>query len=355
MSSWRIRPLRPALPAFAATLVAGTLLLAACSGTSNTSASADSTTGVSAAAPSASSPSETPSAVNSSAAAAAAASNPQPAVQTGIAYAGTSPSQTLDLYLPANTSAPVPLVILIHGGAFAMGDSTMESAKAEALVAAGFAVASLNYRLSGEALFPAGAQDVKAAVRFLRAHSADYGIDPDRFAAWGSSAGGWLASMLGVTGDQATVFDDPTLGNADVSSALQAVVSWFGPTDFATMDAQAKKVTACAGRSQAHDEASSPESVWLGGALTDVVDVTKQTDLASYLPTATTIPPFYFAHGDADCNVPLGQSEELAAALDKAGATEIVSVVPGAGHADQAIDVQETDPSIGFLKQSLGG
>ena len=275
--------------------------------------------------------------------------------ETGVPYADLSPSQTLDLYLPADTSTPVPLVILIHGGAFAMGDSGMEAGKAQTLVEQGYAVASLNYRLSGEALFPAGAQDVKAAVRFLRANADTYGIDPDRFAAWGSSAGGWLASMLGVTGDQGTIFDDPSLGNADTSSAVQAVVSWFGPTNFTTMDEQAAQVTACAGQAQVHDAASSPESAWLGGALPDVPEVTAQTDLASYLDAATNLPPFYFAHGDADCNVPLGQSQELAAALEQAGAAETVAVIAGAGHADPAIDAQQTDATMAFIGQSLVG
>ena len=231
----------------------------------------------------------------------------------------------------------------------------MEAGTAQALVDQGFAVASLNYRLSGEALFPAGAQDVKAAVRYLRANADELGIDPDRFAARGSSAGGWLANMLGATGDQATVFDDPALGNGDTSSAVQAVVSWFGPTDFATMDVQAEDAAACAGQAQVHDSADSPESAWLGGALPDVPEITAQTDIASYLDGATALPPFYVAHGDSDCNVPDGQSLELAAALDAVGAAQTVSIVEGAGHADQAIDAQETEPPIAFIRQALGG
>jgi acetyl esterase/lipase len=276
-------------------------------------------------------------------------------VLTGLPYADASPSQTLDLYLPASTGSPAPLVVLIHGGAFAMGDSSMEAQKAQALVDAGFAVASINYRLSGEALFPAGAQDAKAAVRFLRANAEEYGIDPDRIGAWGSSAGGWLASMLGVTGDQETVFDDPALGNGDVSSAVQAVVSWFGPTDFATMDEQAADVTACAGQSQVHGAADSPESRWLGGALADVPDVTAQTNLGSYVAGASSVPAFYFAHGDSDCNVPDGQSRQLAEVLEGAGAGQTLAIVEGAGHADQKIDAEQTAPSIVFLQEALAG
>lgn len=344
--------LPPAVPLIGSVVV-GVLLLAGCSSSGAESAAAGATSAapsVASSAPAEPGPSASAASVSSPASATGA-----PSVQRGIAYADASSSQTLDLYLPPGATGPVPLVILIHGGAFAMGDSGMEAGKAQALVDRGYAVASLNYRLSGEALFPAGAQDVKAAVRYLRANAGALGIDPEAFAAWGSSAGGWLANMLGVTGDQQTVFDDPSLGNPDTSSAVQAVVSWFGPTNFATMDTQAGDVAACAGQSQVHDDAGSPESAWLGGALTDVPELTAQTDLASYLSTATDVPPFYFAHGDSDCNVPAGQSQELASALDAIGAPETVSIVAGAGHADQAIDAQETEPSIAFIQDSLGG
>lgn len=202
----------------AAMCAAGTLALAACA---NGSTSVESTATLS------------PSTVASSAAATTTSGSSMGVArdaietQTGVAYASTSPSQTLDLYLPASDgSTAAPVVVLIHGGAFAMGDSGMEAGLAQTLVQQGFAVAAVNYRLSGEALYPAGAQDVKAAVRWLRANATQYGLDADKFAAWGQSAGGWMATMLGVTGDQATIFDDDSLGNPDQSDAVQAVVSW---------------------------------------------------------------------------------------------------------------------------------
>jgi acetyl esterase/lipase len=273
--------------------------------------------------------------------------------QQGVAYATASASETLDLYLPASDgSVAVPVVVLIHGGAFAMGDSGMESQYAQDLVAQGFAVASVNYRLSGEATYPAGAQDVKAAVRWLRAHAAEYGFDTAKFAAWGQSAGGWMANMLGATGDQETIFDDASLGNADQSSAVQAVVSWFGPTNFATMDTQAKAVAACGSRSQVHGTADSPESQWLGGAV-DSSSETPSTNISAYLADAETLPAWYIAHGDSDCNVPGGQSAELDAALKEAGATETYVVLKGAGHADPMFDQTQLEPTIDFLKQTL--
>ncbi len=276
-------------------------------------------------------------------------------VQTeqGVAFAGASPTQNLDLYLPASDgSKAVPVVVLIHGGAFMMGDSGMETRYAQQLVAQGFAVASVNYRLAGEAAYPAGAQDVKAAVRWLRANAATYGFDTARFAAWGQSAGGWMANMLGATGDQKTIFDDASLGNADQSSAVQAVVSWFGPTNFATMDAQAKEVTACGSRSQVHGTADSPESRWLGGAV-DSSSQTPSTNISSYLAGAKTLPVWYLAHGDSDCNVPGGQSAELDAALKMAGATRTYVVLKGAGHADGMFDQTQLQPTIAFLQKAL--
>ena len=122
-----------------------------------------------------------------------------------LAYGSLSPAQKLDLFVPTKTSTnsgPFPLIVRIHGGGFSGADKGPAETDVPAYVAGGFAVACINYRLSGEALFPAAAQDTKAAVRWLRAHAPAYNLDPDRFAAWGESSGAWLAVMLGVTGDQ---------------------------------------------------------------------------------------------------------------------------------------------------------
>ena len=172
-----------------------------------------------------------------------------------LAYAAVSPAQKLDLYLPQG-KGPFPLVINIHGGGFMMGSKDMLDAPiAEALLARGVAVASIDYRLSGEAQFPAAIEDAKAAVRFLRANAATYRLDPDRFLAFGQSAGGNLASLVGTTGN-AAVFDNPALGNAGVSSSVVAVIDWFGPSDFSQMDNQARQQ----GGPPDHDAADSPES-----------------------------------------------------------------------------------------------
>jgi acetyl esterase/lipase len=284
-----------------------------------------------------------------------AVSGPTP-THADLAYASTSPSQVLDLWLPENVTGPVPLVVFIHGGAFKMGDKSMEAGNVASVLEKGYAAASLNYRLSGEAIFPAAVADVKAAVRWLRANAATYGLDPDRFATWGESAGGHLAAMIGVTGDQATIFDDPSLGNADVSSAVQAVVDWYGPSDFLQMDAQfeANMPAACGGTVQNHDDASSPESAFLGAAIQSVPDVATAANPITYVATATELPVFSLAAGDSDCLVPHQQVLILDEALRAAGGTSSVTIVPGAGHGDAAITESQTPVALAMLAEVFG-
>src|SRR5262249_12628746 len=134
--------------------------------------------------------------------------------------------QTLDLYLPS-AEQPVPLIIWIHGGAWRVGSK--EDDLPLDYLAQGCAVASINYRLSQHALFPAQIEDCKAAVRWLRANATRFKLDPQRFGAWGPSAGGHLAALLGTTG---AVRAFEVGANLVVSSRVQAVVDYFGPTDF---------------------------------------------------------------------------------------------------------------------------
>ncbi|MFN8038373.1 MAG: alpha/beta hydrolase [Acidimicrobiales bacterium] len=278
-------------------------------------------------------------------------SGPTP-TKADVAYASTSSSQVLDLWLPPNASGPVPLVIFIHGGAFKGGDKAMEAGNVQALLDRGYAVASVNYRLSGEAPFPAAVQDVKAAVRYLRANATTYGINPDQIVAWGESAGGNLAAMLGVTGGQASSqLDDPSLGNAGVSSAVQAVVDWFGPTDFLSMDSQ-QSSTKCTSP-ESHDPASSPESQYVGAAIQTVPDQAKAASPLTYVATASTLPVFVIAHGDTDCQIPPAQSQSLHDALVTKGATATLTILPGAGHGDPQFSTQVT-PTIDILDQTFG-
>jgi acetyl esterase/lipase len=276
------------------------------------------------------------------------------ATEADVAYGSTSPEQVLDIWLPDDATGPAPLVIYVHGGAFKVGDKAMVGNKVQPLLDAGYAVASVNYRLSGEATFPAGAQDVKAAVRWLRANASTYNLDPDRFAAWGESAGGNLVALLGTSGDQTTVLDDAELGNPDTSSAVQAVVDWYGPTDFAQMDTQAASGEGGCSSPESHDPASSPESLWVGGAVQESLDTVAEANPITYISTATQLPAFSIAHGDADCNVPFQQSEILAEALQAAGAEPELTILPGASHADEQFDATLLTPTIEWLGTVLG-
>jgi acetyl esterase/lipase len=228
------------------------------------------------------------------------------------------PQQKLDLYLPQNAKN-VPLIIMIHGGAFMGGSKEMEDPTE--FLRSGFAVASLNYRLSGVALFPAQIEDCKAAVRWLRVHAAQYGIDPDRFGAFGESAGGHLATMVGVTGNSKT-FDVGE--NLNVSSSVKAVGDFFGPTDFLQMDAHKLP------DGQSHDPADSPESRLIGGALQENKEKVRRANPITYITRSS--PPFLIAHGDRDPLVPHHQSELLEAALKKAEVPVTFYTVQGAGH-----------------------
>ncbi len=240
-------------------------------------------------------------------------------VHRDLAYvANGHERQKLDLFLPKD-GTNLPLIINIHGGAFKMG-SKEQGVPLEYLVQ-GYAVASINYRLSQHAKFPAQIEDCKAAVRWLRAHATAYRLDPNRFAAWGASAGGHLAAMLGTTGDTKE-FD--VGANLDQTSRMQAVVDYFGPTDFLQMDTHRLP------NGQVHDAANSPESELIGGAIQDNKAKTAKANPIAYVTPGD--PPFLICHGDQDPLVPHHQSELLEAALKKAGVPVKFYTVKGAGH-----------------------
>lgn len=227
--------------------------------------------------------------------------------------------QRLDLYLPPNAKN-VPLVVWVHGGGWQNGSK--DRTPALVLLSKGYAVASINYRLSSHAVFPAQIEDCKAAIRWLRAHASDYGYDPNRIAAWGSSAGGHLVAMLGVTGD---VKEFDTGENLNVSSRVQAVVNYYGPSDLLSMDAQSTAISR-----MKHDAPDSPESRLLGGTLQENKEKARRASPITYV--SKDDPPMLLVHGDADPLVPLAQSETLLAALKKAGVDASLYVVKGGGH-----------------------
>ncbi len=272
-----------------------------------------------------------------------------------LVYARGSVRQTLDLMLPRRTGRPVPLVIVVHGGAFLEGDKADVAATVQALVQRGYAAAAVNYRYSSEATFPAAVKDVKAAVRYLRAQAPAYGIDPGRIGIWGESAGGYLAAMVGATTGRSTEFDDPALGNAGVSSDVQAVVDWYGPINFTTMDAQTVSPGGCPGVADSHGGPGSPESLLLGAPVRSVPGLAAAANPITYLPPARRLPRFLVVHGTADCQVPQGQSIEFAAALRSAGAQVTLTLMDGAGHGGAAFVTGQQSASLDFLDGVLHG
>lgn len=233
------------------------------------------------------------------------------------------PRQKLDLYLPAGRNNPCPLIIYIHGGAFAFGTKETERLPKHLRDSKGYAIASLDYRLSGDAPFPAALEDCKAAVRWLRAHAKIYRLDPARFMAWGNSAGGHQAAMLGTTGGIKTF--DVGGDYLHVSSTVQGVVDYYAPTDFLQMDDHALP------NSQQHNSPNSPESRYIGGSITEHPDKVKQANPITHVSVGTP-PPFFIAHGTNDHIVPFHQSELLVAALENVGTPVTFHAVEGAEH-----------------------
>ena len=268
-----------------------------------------------------------------------------------LAYATISDAQKLDLYIPTTGSGPFPVVIMVHGGGFMMGDKSDGAGLTgvDQLLAAGYAVASINYRLSSEAIYPAQIYDAKAAVRFLRANAAEYQLNPDKFGAWGASAGGSLVSLLGTTCGVAEL-EGAELGNAEQSSCVQAVIDWFGPIDFLKMDEQFAG-TSCP---QTHDAANSPESMLVGAAIQTVPDLVATTNPMNYITADDA--PFLIENGTADCNIPPAQNKNLADALSAViGADNVTYVsLEGAGHGGSQFETTENlNLVIGFLDKYL--
>jgi len=246
-----------------------------------------------------------------------------------ILYANASEAQKLDIYLPDEINGKLPVIVSIHGGAFMMGDKRDGQVKPMLEgIKRGYAVVSINYRMSGEALFPANINDVKAAVRWIRANAGKYNFDPDRIAAWGGSAGGNLASLAGTSGDVKEL-EDLSIGNASYSSRVQAVIDWFGPTNFLKMDEQLRET---GNGTPDHSNADSPESKVLGAKITEIPELVKKANPETHITPDD--PPFFIEHGTKDGTVPTQQSTEFYEKLVKVTGEDKVAIklLEGAGH-----------------------
>jgi acetyl esterase/lipase len=216
-------------------------------------------------------------------------------------------------------TGPLPVIIWIHGGGWQNGSKDGCPPLRNGYTQRGYAVASINYRLSGHAVFPAQIEDCKAAIRWLRAHAQEYHLDPQRFGVWGSSAGGHLVALVGTSGDVKAFDVGP---NLDQSSRVQAVCDYFGPTDFT--------VFVSTPGYESHATASSPEAKLIGGAVMENKEKAARANPITYV--SKDDPAFLIVHGDKDPLVPLNQSQLLYDALKRAGVSVHFHTIKGAGH-----------------------
>ncbi|MFD1796942.1 alpha/beta hydrolase [Paracoccus aurantiacus] len=238
-----------------------------------------------------------------------------------------------DLYIPEG-DGPFPAIIFLHGGGWRFGDRKLAPDLRRFFADDGFVMVSIDYRLSGEAIFPAAVIDTRTAIRWLRSHAAEYNIDPDWIGLWGSSAGGHLAAMAALSNADEFASGEWT----DASSKVAAVMEGYGPTDFLQIDAQKGGATLPGedpesaklpppGPSAAPD---SLESLFVGGAISEQPERVGQASPVNYADGASC--PFLIMHGTYDAHVRAGQSRLLFDALSAAGAQAELIEIEGLGH-----------------------
>ena len=268
---------------------------------------------------------------------------------TEITYAyaptyGGSTCQPLKMSIvrPASSAGErLPVLLWVQGGAWKESDRNLRLAELGAFAYRGYLVASIEYRVSGLATFPAQIQDVKTAIRFLRAHADAFGIDGERIGLKGDSAGGHLVALAGTSGDEPAFKTEQW---ADQSDRVQAVVDLYGPSDLPQMGE-------VPGFEDHHDPAS-PESLVLGGPVREMAGAARIANPITYISEDT--PPFMILHGTADPVVPISQSELLYDALVAKGVEADFYRIEGAGHATVEFNQQEIFDLIGeFLDKHL--
>ena len=241
-----------------------------------------------------------------------------------------------DLYLPDGAPRPLPVIVWLHGGGWRVGDRRLAPDLGRFFAERGFAMASFDYRLSGDAIFPAAVEDVKTGIRWLRSVADVYSLDPARIGLWGSSSGGHLAAMAALSGPEA--FQPADSAWATMSSAVQAVVTGYAPGDFLQMDEHrdplgrpsedAESIQLPPGKRSA--DADSPESTFLGAPIATCPDLVRRASPLTYVKPGA--PPFLIIHGQSDTAVPSHQSELLFHALAANGNDATLCLVEGLGH-----------------------
>lgn len=278
---------------------------------------------------------------------------PGPApTERDVAYAksdaATGQGHLLDLYLPKDRSKPVPVVIFTHGSAWMADNGKMDAqGLAAILVPRGYAVAGVSIRSSTQARFPAQVYDIKAAIRWLRSNAGKYGLDGGHIGIIGESSGGWTSAMAAVTGDVPEL--EGGEGVTGISSAVQAAIAFYPPTDFLQMDPAAlrpcdPKAPASLTAPFCHTSAGSPESLLIGCALNSCPDAVERANPIRYISKAD--PPIMVIHGERDSAVPYGQGEMFYQALNKACHTASFLSLPIAGHGTWY--QMMSDPSLAY-------
>jgi acetyl esterase/lipase len=261
----------------------------------------------------------------------------------------------VDIYMPPKKGGPKPLILYIHGGGWVAGHTRHSGALSNFpavmanLASEGFVVASLEYRLSGEAPFPAQLQDARAAIRFLKSNAALYGIDPARVGVWGGSAGGHLAALAALSCGDTSL--DAVPAAAD-SECVQAAVTWYGVFDFAPMLA----------RSAASGSLSAAENGLLRCTLASCpAQAVKAVSPASYIDAKD--PPFLLIHGESDAVVPVSQSRDVEVKMKAAGMSVESIYIPGVDHSfigstapeTRAATLKATNATFDFFHKTLKG
>ena len=271
-----------------------------------------------------------------------------------VLYASNSDAQVMDIYIPENATGSDAVIVVVHGGGFKFGSQTMEIIQPiiEAALENGYVVASVDYRKSSEATFPGALADVKAAVRYLKANAETYGIDPDQIVIWGESAGAYLSLMTALTPEVEELNGDVT-DNLDYSSSVAALVDFYGPVEFYTMDAEYEALGISG---TTYSESSSFESTYLGQAIGEDEAYTYTTwwyTYVDYLPDDFTLSAWIQA-GTSDTSVPYTQSQNFAALLKTVIGDENVafSLIEGAEHED---DLFYTDENLADIFEFLAG
>jgi acetyl esterase/lipase len=267
-----------------------------------------------------------------------------------IEYASSSlkngrESLLLDLYLPTTQfSRPLPVVIFIHGGGWI--EKSKEYCPGELFAKEGFAMACINYRYSSQAIFPAQIHDVKTAVRWLRKNAARYNLDSERFGALGDSAGGHLSALL-ATSAGVTSLEGKTDGEK-ISSAIQAVGDFYGPTDFTKFPRAFEKypTSEVVAKNEGKPWLIMTEVVYklLGGPVSKRLELAKLANPITYLDKND--PPFLVVHGELDNIVPISQSDLLVKALKEKGVEVEYIRDPKLGHSYQGQNKEPFDSKL---------